>query len=117
MNILVTNNPMAETLSSGSLRIEYLDTDLPGVLTRVRDYIHKGHRLLTHPLSGSVKPNETLYKSIMISGEQGKTEPQSVVIIEESIQAAQKFPQKEIPDRYLLDLQTVDLSFFSEYFS
>lgn len=33
---------------------------------KVRDRIHEGHLLLSHPLSGSVKPNETPYKSVMI---------------------------------------------------
>ena len=110
LNILVTNNPLAEKRFRDSCRVEYLETDFIGVLINVRNHIHSGCQLLTHPLSGSVKPNETLYKSVLLSEGPGDTDPQSVGIIEESIQTARKFPQKPIPEQYLHDMQLVDLS-------
>jgi len=112
---LVTNNPLAKSKADKNLRIEFLDTDLLGVLIYVRGLIHKGHHLLTHPLSGSIKPNESPYKSILISEEHLKTDPRSVEIIEEAIQTTRKFPQKDIPEIYLNDLQTIDFSFISEH--
>jgi hypothetical protein len=33
----------------------------------VRGLVHLGHRLLTHPLAGSVKPNESPYRSVIVS--------------------------------------------------
>ncbi len=63
----------------------YLD-----VLKYVRDRIHEGHKLLTHPLSGSVKPNETVYKTIMISDKQEVLDFDSLKLIEESIATAKK---------------------------
>jgi len=110
MDILVTNNPLVVAEFQGILQVDFPDTDLLGVMIRVRDYIHKGHRLLTHPLSGSVKPNETHYKSILISGVPEETDLQSVTTIEECIQTAQKFAPKSIPGQYLNDMQVVDLS-------
>jgi len=116
MNILITNNPLVEAQCKDKAKVCYIDTDLIGVLTHVRDLTHKGHRLLTHPLSGSIKPNESLYKSVLITGVtedldvQSKTDLQSVGIIEESILTAQKFPPRQFTDQYLRDMQIVDLS-------
>jgi len=110
MDILVTNNPLVQAQYQSDVKVEYTDTNLLGVLTKVRDLIHKGHRLLTHPLSGSVKPNETLYKSVLITEAKDGTDAQSVTIIEECIITAQKFPPKNLPEQYKHDMQVVDLS-------
>ena len=110
MNILVTNNPMTKKYCESDYAIEYLETSFHDVLIRVRDLIHAGHALLTHPLSGSVKPNETPYKSVVLSGQSGTTDEQSVRIIGECILASEKFTPREIPENYLKDLQVVDYS-------
>jgi len=116
MEIMVTNNPLVKEQYRNDLKVELLDADLPGVLIHVRDRVHKGYRLLTHPLSGSVKPNETPYKSVLISDDPGNlglqpgTDLQSVTIIEECIQAVQKFTPNHIHEQYLPDLQTLDLT-------
>jgi len=110
MEILVTNNPQVEAQFKDMFKVEFIDTDLIGVLAHVRDQVHKGHRLLTHPLMGSVKPNESPYKSVVISKAIEDLDIQSLNIIEESVQTAQKFAPKKIPEKYLNDLQIVDLS-------
>ena len=116
MIILVTNNPLVKEQYQRKYKIELLDTDLLGVLTHIRDRVHKGCKLLTHPLSGSVKPNESPYKSVLISdnteenSQQSEICLQSVSIIEESLQAVRKFSKKSIPEQYLNDLRIVDLS-------
>jgi len=110
MDILITNNPLVDARYKDKLNLKYSDTDLQGILIKTRDMIHKGHRLLTHPLTGSVKPNESPYKSVLITEVPEKTDLNSVKIIEESIQAALKFTPKKIPEQYLKDLQVVDLS-------
>ena len=117
MDILITNNPLVKTQLEDRVSVEYIETDLPGVLTYVRDLVHKGHRLLTHPLSGSVKPNETIYKSVLITGTPDKLDVQSVNIIGESILAVQKFQVRQFTDEYLSDMQTVDLSLIKSAFS
>ena len=110
MDILVTNNPLVEAQCKGNYILEYIDTDLQGILIRVRDLVHKGHQLLTHPLMGSVKPNESPYKSVLVTSASEKTDIQSVTIIEESIQTSLKFAPKQISGKYMNDLQIVDLS-------
>ena len=60
--LIVTNNPMVRERYSQQYDLKYEETSFVGVLKQVRDLVHRGYRLLTHPLSGSIKPNETPYK-------------------------------------------------------
>ena len=70
--IIITNNSMVRDELSANYQVEYEDISYEDVLRKVRDRVYAGHKLLTHPLSGSVKPNETPYKSVMISTEPEK---------------------------------------------
>lgn len=64
--IIITNNPLVRDKYS-DIEVEYYDISYQEVLQLVKNKIALGHKILTHPLSGSVKPKETPYKSIMIS--------------------------------------------------
>jgi len=110
MDILVTNNPLVETQYKTGFLVEYQDTNMLEILMTVRDKVHIGYKILTHPLSGSLKPNEAEYKTVLLSGTPAETDPQSVTIIEESIQTALKFQPKPTPEQYKKDKQIVDLS-------
>lgn len=108
--VIVTNNPRVLKRYEGLYSVEFVDGVYMDVLVRVRDRVHAGCRLLTHPLSGSVKPNETPYKSVMISQKRGSMDMGSLSIIEEAIAACRKFPVKYegLPQRVLEDFQLVD---------
>ena len=113
--ILVTNNKLVYDKFKDTIDIEYLeDNKYLEVLDFVRNKIHKGHKLLTHPLSGSVKPNETPYKSIIISKQIEDLDAEGLAIIEESILTAKKFmDNKKTPnwtERVLDDFRVIDLS-------
>lgn len=108
--IIVTNNPLVLEKHGGTHNVIYKDVSYEDVLREVRDRIHEGHSMLTHPLSGSVKPNETPYKSIMISEERRGIDEGSVALIENAIHACGKFEFKS--DRYkpevYKDFQLID---------
>lgn len=113
--IIVTNNPRVWETYGMKYCLIYKECSFDEVLFTVRDKIHKGHRLLSHPLSGSVKPNETPYKSIMISADRGSLDDDSVVMIEDAITVAtsKKFDrfrerQKTFNQRIKDDFQMVD---------
>lgn len=89
--MIITNNPLISKKLGGSHTVIYQDISYEGVLQETRDRIHNGYRLLSHPLSGSVKPNETPYKSVMISAGKGAMDEESLAIIENAIQACRKF--------------------------
>jgi hypothetical protein len=90
--ILITNNKMVSDKMGGRFDVVFVEGMLIDVLKLVRDYIHKGYRLLTHPLMGSIKPNETPFKTVLISKANGETiDVESLTLIENSIASAEKF--------------------------
>ena len=110
MDILVTNNPLAASQYRDLVGVEFIESSLVDVLIRVRDHAHRGHALLTHPLTGGLKPSDTLYKSVLVSGTHSEVDEQSVRLIEDCVLIAQGFPQRHIPEHHLPDMQTIDLS-------
>lgn len=114
-NILITNNRYVNDKYKEKLEVIFLEgKDYLEVLEFTRDKIHEGHKLLTHPLSGSIKPNETPFKSIMISTNKGSLDMDGLNIVEESILTAKKFmTDKKTPDwpeSILDDFMVIDLS-------
>ena len=55
--IIITNNTMVRDEFEGKYQVEYEDLSYEDTLKKVRDRVQEGYKLLTHPLSGSVKPN------------------------------------------------------------
>lgn len=112
--LIVTNNPMVREKYSQQYDLKYEETSFVGVLKQVRDLVHRGYRLLTHPLSGSIKPNETPYKSVLLEESIGKIDEFSVRVIEEAVLTCDKFSQKKYPYKkdVTRDFQFVDLTLF-----
>jgi hypothetical protein len=111
MNIVITNNPMVRDMFPGR-GIEFQNTNYLEVLRTVRDKVHLGYRLLTHPLSGSVKPGETPYKTVIISAKKDDLDEKSLSIIESSIQTYQKLTdgsvKRNLNPAILKDFQLID---------
>ena len=101
-------NLIAGTISL--LPVNLYQKDKEGNVREVRDRIHDGHLLLTHPLSGSVKPNETPYKSVLISAGKEEVDRRSLTIIENAIDACHKFQDKtgRYGESVLEDFQLID---------
>ncbi len=91
MKLIITNNKILLEKDFADIELKYVDVDSLEILHIVRDEIHKGALLLTHPLSGSVKPNENPYKSIMIDKKTGHLDYRSLDIIEKAIMVFKKF--------------------------
>lgn len=118
---ILTNNPLVrETMEQrGLCRVDYLKGSFRELLVAARDQVHQGHVLLTHPLSGSVKPNETHYKSLALSDEPGGgLDLESLELIEQAILTCDKFPLRYpvLPDRVRDDFQLVDLTLILSIF-
>lgn len=120
MITLITNNPLAKEYFSDKDNIELKEkVDLifidafgyMDVLVKARDMIHRGYELVTHPLSGSIKPNETPYKSVALKKESGVA-VDSREMIEQAILTYKKFEKdKAVPqwiDRVKEDFMVVD---------
>ena len=117
MYLIVTNNQLCLGKYGAQIQMEYLeDGSYLDVLRKVRDYLHLGWKLETHPMTGSLKPNQTPYKSIMISNEPLDQEEffTQEMTISNAISACTKFQSiKKTPDwpEYIReDFRIVDLS-------
>lgn len=64
--MIITNNPLVKEKLGEDYHVVYEELSYEDTLKKVQKMIFR-YRLLTHPLSGSVKPNETPYKSVMLS--------------------------------------------------
>lgn len=112
---IITNNPMSKSTFEDKYVIEYIEQGTQiDILKKARDYVHKGNRLLTHPLMGSVKPNETPYRTICISKKrEEKVDFSSLEIIENAIVTTEKFIRDfntpHWSEKILLDFQVIDL--------
>ena len=116
MNLtIVTNNTMVYDRFKDSYYFIFFDFSYSGILIKVRDMVHAGHQLLSHPLSGSVKPNETPYKSVLVSKTVGKLDFKSLSIIEQSIVVCEKFGANRfhLTESICDDFMIIDLSLIS----
>ena len=111
--IIVTNNALSQLSFTSKHEVVFIDGSLIDVLTKVRNYIHLGHRLLTHPLMGSIKPNQTPYKTVAISYKREmEVDLDSLEFIEKSIESAEKLlrdkPLRQWPESVLEDYRLID---------
>ncbi len=111
---IVTNNPLVFERLKIDNEIKFIEVDFIGLLKVARDLVHSGHKILTHPLSGSVKPGETPYKSIMISKKTDAMDQMSLGLIESAIESVSKFDCKakkyeRFKPEVLEDFQLIDL--------
>ena len=117
--ILVTNNKIVFDKIISNEKTKNLEKGIylengtyKEVIEKVREMVHMGHELLTHPLSGSIKPNETPYRSVLVSAKAGNLDFDSLKIIENSIQTAEKFMAMAKPrnynERHHNDFMTID---------
>lgn len=112
---VLTNNSLVKEKYGEYLDITIIDGQYIDVLKSARDMVHKGSKLITHPLMGSIKPNETPYRSIILSEGTG-LDVQSLTIIESSIESTEKFQRDNKPpcwsEKILDDFRFIDLRLF-----
>ena len=103
---LITNNPRFLQENFRDIEVEYHEVDYLDILKKVRDYVHENWEVVTHPLYGSVKPNETIYRSVVIR------KNTSINLISEAVGTFEKFRKnKEVPqwtDRVKDDFSVID---------
>lgn len=108
---LITNNPKFIEENLKDIEIEYLDVSYIDILRKVRDYVRENWEIVTHPLYGSVKPNETIYRTIVIK-ENNSLDITSVNLISDAILTFKKFRNnREVPqwtDRVKDDFSVID---------
>lgn len=108
---LLTNNPKFLNYENKKIEIDYYETDYLEILKKARNFIHRNYEIKTHPLYGSIKPNETIYRSIVLE-KTDRLDINSVLLISEAIDTFIKFKKnKDIPkwnDRIKEDFSVID---------
>jgi len=106
---IVTNNPAVPGVYGAVARYEQGGVGM--VFTAVRDAVHLGAALISHPLAGSLKPNENPFKSVVLSTRRGPVDPASLAVIEDAIAVLKKLPEKTRPygPQALEDFRVIDL--------
>jgi len=111
--IIITNNP--KVIDDKHIGVEklFIESDnMLSVLLHVRDMVHEGHKLISHPLSGSLKPNENPFKSVIVSQSKASIDFEQVKIIENCIETCRKFisnrPLPRYKERIVNDYMYVD---------
>lgn len=90
--IVLTNNTLVQENLGDKFSVNFINGKAVDVLIKARDYVHNNHRLLTHPLISSIKPNEMPFRTIIISKQkENNIDMESLELIENSISTTNKF--------------------------
>lgn len=106
---IISNNPIVWQTYRQSQKI---NGSLRHVLIHGRNLIHQGCKLINHPLAGSIKPNETLFKSLILTGKGKAIDCQSLRLIESAIEVVDKLPvlERNWSNQVMEDFAIIDLS-------
>ncbi|WP_461537860.1 GrdX family protein [Spongorhabdus nitratireducens] len=81
--LVITNNPRVQDKFAAIS--QHQSESYEQVLHQVRNRVHAGAKVLTHPLAGSVKPGESPYRSVCIDDQEGVLDMRSLEVIESAI--------------------------------
>jgi len=79
----LTNNPLL--LERGMEQVEFHPVTVPELFALVQAELRQGYRLLSHPLTGSIRPNITPYKSVLLSARPGSADREGQEILARAI--------------------------------
>lgn len=111
--VLLTNNPLTHEKLGQKIQTVF-DENLTylELLKAARDRVHSGAVLLTHPLSGSIKPNETPFKSLLLEDRKGALDADSLKIIEDALTLTEKMlsqsGKRVWTEKIISDFQLID---------
>lgn len=85
--VVTNNNSLIESEKDFSDVIDYVfvDGNFLDVLVKVRDLIHMGHKLISHPLGASIRIMFSPVRSILLSDEKYDADILFMEVIESSI--------------------------------
>ena len=107
----ITNNPML--IDRGFTDLEYYETDVLELFRVVFQKVNCGYRLLTHPLTGSIRPDITPYKTVLLSGTAGTLIGKAIRYAEDlyrlrDIPVYKKWGKAAREDFQLIDLSIIE---------
>ncbi|MFY9140147.1 MAG: GrdX family protein [Thermacetogeniaceae bacterium] len=107
-NTIVTNNPIVRDKYSEN--VLFIDGSVEQLLIKVRDLVHEGYELITHPLPASLRIMFSPYRSVIIGQKRGTADPLHVEIAEESVlKYKRQMSNREVDIKHNKDYQQIDL--------
>jgi hypothetical protein len=110
--LVITNNPLVE--KQINLENYWIEGDCEEVIKQTYNRVSIGHLLVSHPLAGSIKPNQNPYKSILISKVPGEIDMVGLRLIENCLRKTEELMvnknEIDLKTRYENDLQLADQS-------
>ena len=109
--LILTNNPLVRDALGSRYEIAFFgESSYREVLVKARDLVYGGHGLLTHPLAGSVKPNETPYRSVVLTRSAPGLTAEHAEIIGSAVETFDKFTPRDrvLTERMLRDFRLID---------
>lgn len=112
--ILLTNNDKVVDKFGNTIKC-IMCKDYEEVMIKTRDMVYAGHKLLTHPQASSLKPNQTLYRSIIIYPKEGEDNTEDILLIEKCVETFRQWQDiakspESYPKNVADDFKTIDLS-------
>ncbi len=112
--ILLTNNDKVTAKFGDTIKC-ITCKDYEEVMIKTRDMVYGGHKLLTHPQASSLKPNQTLYRSIIIYPKETEDNTEDIMLIEKCVESFRHWQEiakspESYADNVANDFKTIDLS-------
>lgn len=92
---IITNNP---NVKKDYAEIDFVDGSFEDVLIKVRDLVHSGYGLISHPLGASLRMFFSPYRSIIVGEKNQVADEMYIEAIENSIENYRKHMKDRDPD-------------------
>ena len=105
---IISNNP--QVLQAYPRHVRMIAGGVFEVYEAARNDIHRGAKLLNHPLAGSIKPNQSPYRSLVLSTVGSPLDLDSLSHIEGAIQTLHRLPElnRQYTEQTMADFRFVD---------
>ncbi|MBO8159516.1 GrdX family protein [Thermosyntropha sp.] len=108
--LIITNNPLVKNIDR--YEICWIDGNPEEVYYKTLNFIGLGHKLLSHPLAGSIKPNQNPYRSIVVTKNSVGAADEDLKIINQCLEKVENMAleatRPDLKVNYAEDFQLVD---------
>lgn len=113
----LTNNPLI--INKKCPHVESIEGDPLVVFMVLKNEIVKGYKLITHPLTGSIRPDINPYKTVIISDMAGNLDFEGLQLVENAIEYTKSLyrisQNHKWDEASLRDFQLIDFDLIKEF--
>lgn len=105
--LIITNNPTVKNIPNA--KIYFVAGNQCHVLYQVFNKIAEGHSLLSHPLAGSIKPEDNPYRSVVLTSSTAEVDGAALNMLEHCLEKVEtRVINDHIADQLKRDFQLID---------